>query len=159
MDLRELHPSTKIGKDSSYWCGIEVEGREKGKPTVFIAEKVEDIEELIIQLVAYAEQIFFTETFSDWVWYAEKVFPRIAYRALPVFISVLPQNVEGVLYQRRTWSAYKHASLLVRVFGASWLNRLEPHDQISVGVPYDLVTFTIDQGVVTKPHEYEEDFT
>lgn len=162
MDLRELHPSTQIGKDSNYWCGVEVEGYARGMKTVFLADKIEkedEFETFISHVVSYADQVFITETFSAWIWYSEKVFPRIAYLARPLFISVLPQNVDGVEYQRATFPAFRNAHLIVRIFGAQWMKKMRTQDQISIGVPYDLVTYEVVRGVATLPQDYEEDFT
>lgn len=162
MDLRELHPSTTIGKDSRFWYGVEAEGSNRGKQSIYIAEKVEDEEEferLISAIVAYADQIFLVEAFSHWIWYAEHVFPRIAYRALPLYISVMPNRVDSVCRYRESFPAYKHAHLIVRVYGAQWLRDLKGTDQVSVGVPYDLVSFSVDQGTKTSPRDYSGDHT
>lgn len=152
-DFRATHPAPGLDR-ASLWFGYEVEGEHAGLYTAFIAARLTTAE-LTRMLHEQCEQWFFTETFTDWVWYAE-VAARCA-RPGVVTAGVMAKDVEKLLALRQADRGLHHIKLIVRVFDQPWVTRLKDCDQVSVGVPYRMTTFPVKRGIHTHPAQYEKD--
>ena len=149
-DFRASHPSRGI-HDARLWFGVEVEGTRCGMNTAFIADELQGTEVVRLRS-SRVEQWFFTETFRSWSWYLTHL---DAPRPALVTAGVMAQDAAEFLKFRD--SMLKHVRVIVRVFDAPWSVLLKSTDQVSVGIPYDMVTFGSQAGMLTKPYHYEKD--
>lgn len=103
------------------------------------------------------QHIFLTELFGDWDWFSG--FLLVIIDGLPV--TVARWGVGGGLSIEEVFARPEVAarvSLMVRADDrARWVALLRPGDQVSVGLPYDLLTFSVRDGVRTTPDQYKDD--
>lgn len=156
MDNRLAHPA-RIGV-RRYWFGPEVEGVLSADQlhTVFIPNFLRADEWARVLAEPHLRQVFLTETFLDWQWFST-VWQDIAEKGYVVTKGVMLQDVPAFLRVRESAPWGGSVSMIVRVFGAPWCAALKPGDQISVGVPYAMVTMSVGHGVVTRPDQYMKD--
>jgi len=140
---------------AAVWYGVEVEGKHAlGAPTAFIDRwpMESDLIDLLGRLRwREVTHVFLTENFVDFASFAEEILPCCLSERAKVTIATMPDRVLGLL--NLSWVAA--ASLMVRAtMDAGWVRRLRAGDQVTVGVPYDLVTWTVEDGVITVPADY-----
>lgn len=147
------------------WFGPEVEGhlRHTAVHTAFISRALNVPDTLKVARMVRSEEvghIFLTEIFDgtdNWGWFEQHILPLQAHLRGLITIARFGspgRGVEEVL--EKPWSA--KVSLMVRAGSlAPWMAKLRPHDQVSVGVPYQLTTWRVQDGVATVPADYEAD--
>jgi hypothetical protein len=158
------HPAGEhmgVGKQR-LWFGLEVEGRLRSNNlwTAFINAPLEEPELRRLEKSlkkGETKHLFICEDFGGdlhWMWF-ETVLLKLS-TGLPITIARRPSTLEIAFVKKQEW-AYR-VSLMVRASEtADWMTLLQPGDQISVGIPYDLTTWRVSDGVVTKPADYEGD--
>lgn len=149
-DFRAIHPSGEI-LSARLWFGVEVEGSRSGLGTAFIAGELSALEVARLRSVP-VQQWFFTEAFDAWTWYLTTL---DSFRPGLVTAGIMAEDAEEFLKLRDR--ILKHVRVIVRVFDAPWADGLRATDQVSVGVPYNMLTFEAQAGVSTKPFQYEKD--
>lgn len=142
------HPVKKV-RGKAFWFGPEVEGYLQNVPTAFVTRALV-AEEWDRVLASDARQLFLTEDFHDWRW-LKKVWKQISSRMV-VTKACYPNEV------RRLRKMLVGVRLFVRVH-APWALDLNDSDQISLGMPYDLVSLKRGDGYRTMPVDYESDHT
>lgn len=158
-----MHPageSVGVGK-AAVWYGREVEGSLacSTTPTAFIdkaltADQMRDLDaKLVWREVSH---VFLTEGFSDWDWFADRLLP--ACDASNVVITVATMSGPRVEWLLGLDFSAKIRLMVRASFDAPWVSKLRPGDQVSVGVPYDMLTWEVEDGVRSKPADYEGDY-
>lgn len=154
---------------AALWFGTEVEGyhARAGLFTAFLDAPVDEVTtQKLITLCERdtVQQVFLTERFFAWGWFAA-LLDRLPRR---VFFTAARAVLEEPVEATRSLTAQveeffelefvQRVALVVRAStDAKWLHRLRLMDQVSVGVPYDLRTFGMQEGVHTYPSDYAKD--
>ena len=156
MDWRDDHPAGVISTRSKLWFGDEVEGRYLGAFTAFIAAPLTDEEfERVLHPPARLQQVFFTETFDSYDWIESRL-PALYDARVLITVARMPTQVDAFLDWRERTGA--RVELIARFFSAPWIHRMTRlHDQVSIGVPYHMRTYTVPQGTLTVPTQYQKD--
>lgn len=167
-DFRDTHPA-KIAPKSNLWFGKEVEGRDCGLYTAFIAAPLSSGERgtVLVEIANTLQQVFLTETFAGdsytaserarhWLWFTREILPHCI-NGVVVTVGRMPWQLPEFFELPEEW--VEQMTLIVRVFDSPWIEKLRLGDQISVGVPYRLVTFDMSEGVYTTPDRYKGDKT
>lgn len=149
-------PDVGVGR-TAIWYGLEVEGAlaRHRVPTAFIDSVPQDpgdLAELQRRLsTSRVRHVFLTENFTDWAWVQQHVLPRTKGH---LTIAVNEDDVDD----RLTWPILWRATLMVRAnMRAPWMEKLRANDQVTVGVPYSLVTWAVRDGVRSTPPDYKMD--
>lgn len=150
MPPRHLPPNARV------WYGREVEGRLKSTrlETAFVTERMTFDEMAEFAKVAPAH-LFITEEFTDWEWFARSLLPV---HDGPITIGVEATDCERLREIKiATWS--HRVRVMLRFWGPATLDLLGRDDEVSVGKPFDLLTFRAGDGVRTVPGEYGDDWS
>jgi len=140
------------------WYGLEVEGPQcLGRPTAFLDAwpGPDDLRD-ILGRIDWAEvtHIFLTENFEAFDQFEEALLSACVGGQVAITIGTFPHRVERLL--NLYW--IRSARLMVRAnMEARWIRMLRKDDQVSVGLPYDLVTWSVDSGVRSVPEDYAGD--
>lgn len=156
VDWRSQHPSAVVRDLRRLWYGVEAEGPWRGKASAIIAAppSADEYKELLKGLHSGdVEVVFFTETFEDRLW-LERCVPDLCQHALLVWGRCVDQL--GA-YFACSDPVREHVRVMVRLFDAPWIERLSPQDMISVGEPYNMITFTVADAVRSVPEDYQSD--
>lgn len=150
------HPRT-MPEGTKLWFGPEIEGAlaQHSPMTAFITGELEAHLVVGITTSTAVRQIFLTEKFEAWAWYQDVLLPLARMKGWRVTVGryveqlssffALPANVRETMV------------LMVRIFNAPWLSKLRPCDEISLGEPFNLVSFRVGDGVATVPSQYDKD--
>lgn len=135
-----------------YWFGPEVEGylRLLRPYTVVLRSPcVADIGPILDRSPRHA---FLTETFSDWDWLAHfcKQFTG------PITAGVDATDRDRLVAIKRL-PYTSRISVMLRYWGPPTFLLLDPKDQVSVGAPFQLATFRMLDGHISRPEDYEQD--
>jgi hypothetical protein len=144
---------------AAIWYGIEVEGNLAAQDikTAFIDSQLstDQLVQLFTKISAgYLEHIFLTENFDAWDQFESKVLPAIKGKHVHITIGTFPKRVDRLL----KLSFINDCSIMVRAaMDATWLKKFRKQDQVSVGIPYDLATWCVDDAVRSYPADYLKD--
>jgi len=147
-----MHPGG-IGAEERLWFGTEAEGVRRGRETAFVAGALSNDETLRINTSSVTD-VFLTETFGtqwDWDWFEH--WGAYKRRTYVITIGRFPSQLEE--FFSLPWR--HELRLMVRVFDAPWVEKLRSNDQVSVGVPYRMVTFENRLGYASIPSDYSKD--
>lgn len=149
----EAHPAATV-RGRALWFGPEVEGRyaRTRMPTAFVGAELSDDERREL-LLSGVEQVYFTESFDAWDWYETYLQHALRKLAVAVTVARFPPQVEAFL--ARAWA--REVKLVVHVLDAPWVHKLRAGDEVSLGVPYHVWSFGLEDGIETRPGDYEED--
>lgn len=161
-DFRDTHPG--LTTKTNLWFGKECEGYTRGVLSAFLAGPPSEQEWGEI-CASGVEQVFLTETFHDWAWVSTVLMPWAELYKSPTARHMNRKVIAGVmaadageLITRRNSDPRLHRMLvIVRFFDAPWIHDLRAGDQVSVGEPYKLTTFSLVDGVATLPYQYMKD--
>ncbi len=145
-------------EDAPVFYGTEVEGELSGMPTAFVRRGLSDEESaaLVRRIVSDdIEQVFLTETFFDWEWLGVILF-RWAAEHRPQLLVTIGRHAKD-MPEFMLLPFRDKLKVIVRFLDCPWMAALGSSDEISVGVPYNLTTFRVGEGVQTLPHEYKND--
>jgi len=161
MDARGTHPAGI--PPSALWFGREVEGFLTNLFTAFVAHRLTDPETDLLKEHEEVKQLFLTETFGkpeDFAW-LDTLMPWIAGKGLALTKGVMSHEAESwIRYRDAVYcgsSCSRRMTLIVRYFDAPWVGLLSDDDQVSVGVPYHMITCQVSSCVLTEPGEYKRD--
>lgn len=158
-DYRKDHPSPHITPQHKFWYGYECEGDTSGVCTAILADQLTDDEVLeFTKMITdnLCSQLFITESFDAWDWYCKVLHPVVKH--LGVVVGVLPSTLPAMAMMRLARVELRHFRFILRIWGVdSFLQQLEPSDQVSLGAPYNMITWTIEQGTRSIPKQYELD--
>jgi hypothetical protein len=145
------HPAGLEG--APLFFGIEVEGKYRGLRTAFVRRGLAaaDFQKLLDGLCD-CDQVFLTESFFAWEWLEKELLPSL-HQKLMVTIARHACDVPDFFSRKVS----ERIRLMVRYLDVPWYRRLRMDDEVTLGVPYNLVTFAVDQGVITIAHDYEKD--
>jgi hypothetical protein len=158
------HPAG-LDQQRRLWFGPEVEGAyaQARTPTAFVSARLckREVEQILERKV---EQVFLTETFAghgvswiddyDWEWFEKDFWPRLRHDQMMVTVGRYPSQVPAFNKVRGKFAGIR---LMVHVLDAPWVHTLKAGDEISLGVPYHLWTYRLEDGVETKPEHYRDD--
>lgn len=169
------HPSTRVRSSGGViWAGTEIEGRYSGLPAIFLTRVPSRDDQL--KLAAWLNEhtgeshvVFLTETFSGWVWLSN-CFRERPHMLRHITAGVTPAKLDAFLVARKHVLAPERedgrrvkVSAIVRLFGrdallaAKIIPKLSAEDQVSFGMPYNLVTVPAHSCMVTVPAQYKKD--
>jgi hypothetical protein len=154
--MNRTHPAGL--EEAPVFYGTEIEGELTGTPTAFVRRGLTDEESvaLVRRIKADSiEQVFLTESFFEWDWLSDILFPWAAENHPQLIVTIgryTKDMTEFLLLPFRD-----NLRVIVRFLDCPWMTDLKSNDQITVGVPYDLTTFRVGDGVETRPSEYEKD--
>lgn len=158
-DYRKDHPSSAITPQHKFWYGYECEGEGSGVCTAVLADQLADDELTLFSQMLKDQscgQVFFTESFDAWDWYRRVLYPAIKH--LPMVAGVLPGTLPAMAVNRLAHTEMRQIRFILRVWGLDrHLQHLEPSDEISIGAPYNMVTWPLEKGVRSIPKQYEQD--
>lgn len=156
----EGHPGVPVR--ALLWFGLEAEG-ERARPLPVLSAMVagqldeHDTERLADALcTGRVRHVFTTETFDAWGWFALYVLPITRVLHVPVTVDVRGDRaaIERVL----SLPFAADLTLMVRASeSADYLDLLRSRDQLSVGVRFDTISFTVERGVRTRPADFASD--
>lgn len=137
----------------TWWLGPEVEGQLRlTRPlTAIVRLPPKSVAPI---LGAGVQHVFLTEDFKAWGWLGELCRKWHG----PITIGCWARDTERLELINRL--PYRHrVRVMLRFFVEQLdaLDGLQPTDEVSVGAPYDLLTFVAGHGVRTRPQDYEDD--
>lgn len=147
-------------EEAPVFYGNEIEGALIGTPSAFVRRGLTDEETVALVRRIQSddiEQVFLTEAFFDWEWLTVILFRWAAEHRpkLKVTIGRHARDMdEFMLLPFRD-----KLKVIVRFLDCPWMAELGASDEVSVGVPYDLMTFRVCEGVQTVPNDYKNDRT
>lgn len=126
--------------------GPEVEGylKHSGPTTLVVRLPV------AVEILDRVEHIFLHEEFDSWDWLREALHRK----RVPVTAAVDLTARHKTAFLRREWPEIR---LMLRVWMDCPFEELAPSDEISIGTPFNLLTFKVGDGVRTVPSDYEGD--
>lgn len=134
-----------------WWKGVEAEGAAKGRRAL-IANSSFPLEEL-----HDVEHVFLTERFEAWSWLEAHAASFTRYSVtkgcfLPQVVSVRYRVAD---LEEKTGL---HVTLMLRVpVELMKLAVLREDDEVSLGQPFNLITFRCGDGVPSHPEDYADD--
>jgi hypothetical protein len=149
------HPRGIMTPGSS-WRGPEVEGPMAPwrVQTAMISSPVAPA----VLEVARVGHVFVRDTLRDWAWFRDTLAPWLELHRMPCTIECDATNKEDVLAATTAASLVRGAVVVARLRAHdSVLDLLRPDDLVSVGAPYNIVTFRVGSGWRTRPQDYLED--
>lgn len=155
-DFRDKHPGA-ITPSTKAWTGTEVEGRWAGRPMCVIAEPLDEEELNSVRAWANSIQqgnaitvILYTESFPDDIreWQRHISFFQVNALVTQVASRMLDQMPWFMKNVRKRF----FVPVMIRILDVEWGPDLREGDQVSLGVPYNIVTFR--SPVSSHPEDY-----